>query len=1399
MPDHDYKNLPTPNSVFKGKQTRIASRFLKQLVTLTVLVAISAAFSRSSSFSSTSSSSSNISSLSNLTTSSQSLDISTAGNYLLQSRPQKRASGTPESYQVQIGQYNMGKKPKAAIELNAALRDSDSSFKPQVILIQEPPQKLKSPERGTILAASPVTTVNKKGEIIIKHPRAAIYLENDFLAKSGAILLDNLTSLDQTAVSLKVEISKGVFINLILCSLYIPPDAKTSEIPPHNLIELLNHCRDTNAELILGSDCNSHHSRWGSKTTDAKGKKIVELMESFDLELLNVGDKSTYIRNKTRKGSPESIVDISLCSSKIYDNVGEWEVSDELIVSDHKLIIFMLDSTKPPAMLNRPSRFTDWKLFNKLLENSTVLKHIEKLDYKMNSIGLNEASDLLLSEIICAFHKSCKLRKKRLPCKQAWYTSSFYILRAKLRRILRRYHKTGKETYATKFRALRSKYSKKCTKARLKHWKGVLHKLDSTKDLARMQKFMENGSSKLLTTILKSDGSYTKSQSETQAELMRSHFKGAKELGPNDDWPDELPEDLTLTDKEIRDIETCVTKAKIKWAIKSFQPFKSAGTDEVFPALLQKSIDHIIGSLVILFRASLVTGYIPMSWRGSKVTFIPKPGKDSYGKASSYRPISLMSFILKTCEKLMDKHIRYEELKKNPIDQNQHAYKAGRSTDSAIHSLLHELEKSIQNKKYSLFMFVDVAGAFDVTSVECVAEAAKKKGVSPWCIRWIVSMLRNRQTETSNEHCLNRFVPQRGVAQGGVTSPLSFSLVADSLIKILKDLGLSVVGYADDLAIGFSHTNLDRTISQINKATRAIEKWCDETGLDVNPDKTQLVCFTNKKLFFKTPNPKGKPNPKAKRIVNKNHLLQNDNPYGSRTCHIRNIKLRGKELLLSDSVKYLGVHLDSKLNMNVHIKEAAKRAKNAYWALSKLCKNKWGIKPSKAIYIIRSIVIPRITYGSIAFWHKLDPSIDRNLTRINTINSVFNSIIKKAVGSLRSTPTIPLMSILNLTPINLEIKRRAAECYLRLADSGAWKSRNSSYGHAAIQKFTENITNFNSGSESTSLKWRVEDLYGVSAVIRVSPPSNGVNLFVDGATNKNGSGVGIFCPELNISRKYKLANATSSHQTERLAIHKAAETLNNLKDIPNNLIFIWSDSLTAVKSFLSPATSNKAEWECSELLNSFVSTEGVRRVTIGWLSKKAKHPNSIMADKLAKEAANGNADAIIQNPLPPHTISTLFDLWILKEKRKQWESFVKTSDTQGKFLVSRLFLNGYDDDRLSRIKNLSRIKLRTIIQVLTGAAPLAGLVNKFKPEVSPLCSLCGRETETIPHLFLHCQSIKASNSRVKAFQDTQLNSASLKTLKVDEILKFCKHIELDKLTEKFASDISQNSHESDEE
>jgi hypothetical protein len=64
--------------------------------------------------------------------------------------------------------------------------------------------------------------------------------------------------------------------------------------------------------------------------------------------------------------------------------------------------------------------------------------------------------------------------------------------------------------------------------------------------------------------------------------------------------------------------------------------------------------------------------------------FIPKPGRNSFSGPRDYKPISLISFLLKTMERLVDRYLRDEALALMPLHPNQHAYQAGKSVETAL-------------------------------------------------------------------------------------------------------------------------------------------------------------------------------------------------------------------------------------------------------------------------------------------------------------------------------------------------------------------------------------------------------------------------------------------------------------------------------------------------------------------------------------------------------------------------------------------------------------------------------------------------------------------------------------------------------------------------------------------
>jgi hypothetical protein len=146
--------------------------------------------------------------------------------------------------------------------------------------------------------------------------------------------------------------------------------------------------------------------------------------------------------------------------------------------------------------------------------------------------------------------------------------------------------------------------------------------------------------------------------------------------------------------------------------------------DGIMPIMLQQGFEMLGGKLLKLLRASLALGYIPMSCRQVRVIFIPKPGKP-LSQAKSLPPISLMSFMLNILEKLLDRYIRGGVLVQKPLHQNQFAYRAGMSAETALYQVVRRLEKVLEHREVTVGAFLDIEGAFDHTSFEAIITAAR--------------------------------------------------------------------------------------------------------------------------------------------------------------------------------------------------------------------------------------------------------------------------------------------------------------------------------------------------------------------------------------------------------------------------------------------------------------------------------------------------------------------------------------------------------------------------------------------------------------------------------------------------------------------------------------------------
>ena len=414
----------------------------------------------------------------------------------------------------------------------------------------------------------------------------------------------------------------------------------------------------------------------------------------------------------------------------------------------------------------------------------------------------------------------------------------------------------------------------------------------------------------------------------------------------------------------------------------------------------------------MLIKSSISLGHIPKRWRDVNVVFIPKAGKINLDKAKDFRPISLSSFFLKTAERLVDLEIR-SKLDMQGISESQHAYMKGKSTETALHDVVGNIEDSISRKELALVAFLDIEGAFNNVTMEAILESLDKQGIDNTLKRWIANMLSSRIVSSQlGSHNICR-ATQRGTPQGGVISPLLWVLVVNDLLKQLESKRITSVAYADDVCVIIKGKFVNTLTDLMSSALRFMKTWTSTRGLNINASKTELVLFTTKR-----------------KIVADNQSI---NP----------VVVDGIQIPFSDQAKYLGILLDKKLTWKTNLEERIRKAQVAWYTCRKCIGKKWGINPAITRWIHITVVRPILTYGAVVWWQCL-----KKVTFAAKLSRLQRTVCIGITGAMRTTPTAALEVIVNLCPLDLFIKGIAAQSAMRLKTLGYFKERH--WGHRTI-------------------------------------------------------------------------------------------------------------------------------------------------------------------------------------------------------------------------------------------------------------------------------------------------------------------------------------------------------------
>lgn len=371
---------------------------------------------------------------------------------------------------------------------------------------------------------------------------------------------------------------------------------------------------------------------------------------------------------------------------------------------------------------------------------------------------------------------------------------------------------------------------------------------------------------------------------------------------------------------------------------------KGPGPDGIPNRMLRECAVGLCEPLCFIFNFSLAKGVFPMEWKKAYIVPVFKAG--SRAVVGNYRPVCIQSALPKLLEKMILKKLLFAF--RNVIIQQQHGFMRGRSTISNMVVYLQDVISHLNDGLDVHAIYTDFSKAFDLVNHEILIHKLRLYGFNDILLKWFVSYLSGRSLSVKVDGTLSHaFSPLTGVPQGSHLGPLLYNIYVND---IGKDFKSNYLLFADDLKI-YRGIKDAQDIIRIQFDLDRLSKWCIDNRLIVNVKKCATMVFS-----------------------------RHNNPW--RHEYIIN----GVELGLEDSVRDLGIIIDSKLSFNPHINSMISKANRVLGGVFRYCSE---FKNAKSlVQIFSATVRPIVEYGSI-IWYPL------YAYQVNNVESVQCRFIKR--------------------------------------------------------------------------------------------------------------------------------------------------------------------------------------------------------------------------------------------------------------------------------------------------------------------------------------------------------------------------------------------------------------------
>ena len=287
----------------------------------------------------------------------------------------------------------------------------------------------------------------------------------------------------------------------------------------------------------------------------------------------------------------------------------------------------------------------------------------------------------------------------------------------------------------------------------------------------------------------------------------------------------------TIKKYEIADCSTGynVTNEEITEEILKYPGGKTCGEDGI-DSLIIKSLaqsSNFLNHIKKLFQKCLDSGRTPVRWNSSIIYPIPKNSNPT--SISDFRPISLTVIFRRLFEKICLKKI--ESLDYINLDIGQAGFRSGYST---VTQSIASHFRSYNRKMIRIFL--DLKQAYDRTPIPVVLRILESRGLPQGWLSVVKNLYSNCKTRVLVNGAFTEYINlERGLLQGGILSPLLFSIFIDPLANALNsnfpDTEFPALLFADDIQLVHHSPDI------INESLSIIRIWTEINGMEINIKK----------------------------------------------------------------------------------------------------------------------------------------------------------------------------------------------------------------------------------------------------------------------------------------------------------------------------------------------------------------------------------------------------------------------------------------------------------------------------------------------------------------------------------------------------------------------------------